>query len=68
MKALIQRVSSAKVEVGTTILGQIDCGLLVFIGVEENDHIEDIDYLVKKISGLRIFPDDDNKMNLSIIL
>ena len=66
MKALIQRVSSAKVEVGTTILGQIDCGLLVFIGVEENDHIEDIDYLVKKISGLRIFSDDDNKMNLSI--
>ena len=66
MKALIQRVSSAKVEVGITILGQIECGLLVFIGVEENDHIEDIDYLVKKISGLRIFPDDDNKMNLSI--
>ena len=66
MKSLIQRVSSAKVEVGMSTLGQIGSGLLVFLGVEEDDLTDDLDYLVRKIIGLRIFSDHANKMNLNI--
>ena len=66
MKALIQRVSSAKVEVDLSITGEIEHGLLVLLGVEEEDTNEDLDYLVKKIIGLRVFSDSEDKMNLNI--
>ena len=66
MRALIQRVKNAKVEVKNQIVGQINSGLLIFLGVHHNDTTENIDYLVKKISNLRIFEDENNKMNLSV--
>jgi D-tyrosyl-tRNA(Tyr) deacylase len=66
MKIVIQRVSSAKVEVDNKIAGEISQGLLLLIGVDEEDNNEDADWLVKKILDLRIFSDDEGKMNLSV--
>ena len=66
MKALIQRVSSARVEVDLSITGEIEHGFLILLGVEEEDAKEDLDYLVKKIIGLRVFSDSAEKMNLNI--
>ena len=66
MKAVIQRCLSAKVEVNKKIVGKISKGFVVFFGIGKNDTEEDLDYLVKKISGLRIFEDENNKMNLNI--
>ncbi len=67
MKAVIQRVKNAKVEVGEEITGRIGRGLLVFLGVGKNDTVQDIEWMTEKISGLRIFEDDSGKMNLSIM-
>ena len=66
MKIVIQRVSSAKVEVEHKIVGEISKGLLLLIGVDEEDAKEDADWLVKKVLGLRIFSDEEGKMNLSV--
>lgn len=66
MKIVIQRVSQASVEVEQKIVGEIQSGLLLLIGVEENDTQEDADWLVKKILDLRIFNDVEGKMNLSV--
>ena len=66
MKALLQRVSSSKVEVEGKVVGQISKGLLVFIGIEKQDDIMSSDKMVKKILSYRVFPDSDEKMNLSI--
>jgi len=66
MKILIQRVKQASVEVDNQITGQIEQGLLVFLGVHENDTEENIDYLIRKLINLRIFDDDNGKMNLSV--
>ena len=66
MKIVIQRVSSATVEVDHKIVGEISKGLLLLIGVDEEDTIQDADWLVKKVADLRIFSDDEGKMNLSV--
>ena len=66
MKALLQRVSSSKVEVEGKVVGQISKGLLVFIGIEKQDDMMSSDKMVKKILSYRVFPDSDEKMNLSI--
>jgi D-tyrosyl-tRNA(Tyr) deacylase len=67
MKALIQRVSEAKVFVDGNISGAISKGMLVFLGVERGDNDTDIDYLVRKVSNLRIFEDANKKLNLSLL-
>lgn len=67
MKALLQRVSSAKVETDNKTIGEIGPGLLVFLCAEKDDSGQDLDFLVKKISALRIFEDAQGKMNLSVM-
>jgi D-tyrosyl-tRNA(Tyr) deacylase len=66
MKALIQRVSSAKVEVKSDIIGEIDHGLLVFIGIEKYDELAEADKMIKRLLSYRVFYDADDKMNLSV--
>lgn len=66
MKALIQRVTSASVKVEEKIVGKIGKGLLVFLGIYEEDTEEKIEKLTKKIVNLRIFNDKNDKMNLSV--
>ena len=66
MKAVIQRVSGAKVEVDGSVVGSINMGLLVLLGVEKGDTANDMVYIVKKIAQLRIFEDSASKMNLSV--
>ena len=66
MKALIQRVKKASVTVDNKIVSSINQGLLVFLGVEKNDIEAQADYLAKKIANLRIFEDQNQKMNLSV--
>lgn len=66
MRAVIQRVKQAKVEVEGRAVGQIGPGLLVFLGVETGDCERDLEYICSKITGMRIFEDDQEKMNLSV--
>ena len=66
MRAVIQRVTEASVTIDNQVNGKIDLGLLVLLGIEEIDTQEDINWLVRKISSMRIFSDQDEKMNLSI--
>ena len=66
MRSVIQRVSSASVIVDGKIIGEIGNGLLIFLGVSQKDVDKDIDYLVNKAAGLRIFKDKNQNMNLSI--
>lgn len=66
MKAVIQRVSFAQVKVDGETVGSIDKGLLVLLGVHENDTEREADVLAAKVSGLRIFTDENDKMNLSL--
>ncbi|THJ18467.1 MAG: D-tyrosyl-tRNA(Tyr) deacylase [Nitrospira sp. CG24B] len=66
MKAVLQRVTHASVEVDEQVVGRIQCGLLVLLGVAKGDDESDVRYLVDKIRGLRIFADDQGKMNRSL--
>ena len=65
MRAVIQRVSHASVIVDSVTVGAIDSGLLILLGINETDEQNDADYLIQKISQLRIFNDEEGKMNLS---
>ncbi|HZU44004.1 MAG TPA: D-aminoacyl-tRNA deacylase [Terriglobales bacterium] len=66
MRAVVQRVSRARVTVGEEVTGKIGKGLLVLLGVGRDDGEGDAIYLSEKISGLRVFEDDDGKMNRSV--
>lgn len=66
MRAVIQRVKRASVEVEGKVTGSIGVGLLVFLGVERGDGEADLEYICSKIIGLRIFEDGEGKMNLSV--
>ena len=66
MKLVVQRVKEAKVEVDKKIVGKINKGLLVLIGVTHEDEKEQADYLVKKLCNLRVFEDENGKMNLGL--
>jgi D-aminoacyl-tRNA deacylase len=66
MRAVVQRVVSSKVSVGDETVGSINRGLLVLLGVTHDDTSKDVDYMVDKIVNLRIFEDENDKMNLSV--
>lgn len=65
MRMLIQRVSEAAVRIEGNVQGEIGKGLLILLGIENEDAKEDVDWLIQKIIGLRIFSDEEGKMNLS---
>ena len=67
MRAVIQRVSRAKVSVGGELTGEIEKGILVLLGVSREDTEKEADYLLEKTLNLRIFEDDAGKMNLSLL-
>lgn len=66
MRLLVQRVKYANVKVNSEIIGKIDNGFLVFLGITHTDTEENADYLVQKLINLRVFEDENEKMNLSI--
>ena len=67
MRAVVQRVSEASVKVDGQCVGSIGTGLVVLLGVDKGDSDQDADYIAEKIAGLRIFPDDQQRMNLSVV-
>ena len=67
MRVVLQRVLSASVTIGGCVKSSIGPGLLVLLGIGDGDSVEDVDYLVRKTSALRIFNDGDGVMNLSVI-
>lgn len=66
MRVLVQRSLSSSVEVADKIVGSIDKGFVLFVGFNQNDTIEDIEYCIHKIANLRIFDDEKGNMNLAI--
>jgi D-tyrosyl-tRNA(Tyr) deacylase len=66
MRVVIQRVQNAYVTIDKKLFSSIDKGLLILVGIEEADNVEDIDWLCRKIIDLRIFADNEGKMNLSV--
>ncbi len=67
MRVVIQRVNRASVEVESQIIGEINKGLMILVGIENTDSQDDIDWLCKKICNLRIFDDEEGVMNKSLI-
>lgn len=67
MRVVIQRVQSANVKIADKVVGEIESGVLVLLGIEDADTKEDIEWLVRKISRIRIFDDVDGVMNLSLV-
>ena len=65
MRVVVQRVKHASVTINGTVNGKINNGFLVLLGVQSTDSEQDVDYLVKKVTNLRIFSDENDKMNLS---
>jgi D-tyrosyl-tRNA(Tyr) deacylase len=66
MRAVVQRVTEARVEVDERLVGRIETGLLVYLGIHKTDELADIEYICDKVVGLRVFEDAFGKMNLSI--
>ena len=66
MRVIIQRVKEANVVVNNELINEIGPGFLILVGVTHDDTSEDVDYLVRKVSNLRIFEDDKGKMNISL--
>ncbi|RKX89053.1 MAG: D-tyrosyl-tRNA(Tyr) deacylase [Spirochaetes bacterium] len=66
MRAVVQRVSSCTVRVDTGITGSIERGILIYLGVGNDDTTKDLDYIIRKTTNLRIFPDLEGKMNRSV--
>lgn len=66
MRAIIQRVKNASVKVSSNIIGEISQGFLVFLAVNTDDEIKDLDYIKNKVMNLRVFEDEEGKMNRSI--
>lgn len=66
MKAVIQRTTKASVEVNHEVVGKIEKGFVVLLGIKTDDQESDVRYLARKIANLRIFPDESGKLNLSI--
>ena len=67
MRVLVQRSGSAKVVVDDSVVGSIDSGLVLLVGFTDGDDIDKIKYLAKKVVNLRIFPDENDVMNKSIL-
>ena len=67
MRAIVQRVKSANVQIDGQLVAEIESGLLIFLGISVDDQQSDIDYLIRKIANLRIFRDDDLRMNKSLL-
>lgn len=66
MRVVVQRVKHASVTINGTVNGKINNGFLVLLGIQSTDSEQDVDYLVKKVTNLRIFSDENDKMNLSL--
>lgn len=66
MRVVIQRVKNASVEIDGNVSGKINTGFLVLLGIASTDTKQDVDYLVKKVVNLRVFSDENDKMNLSL--
>ena len=66
MRVVIQRVKNASVKIDGNVNGTINTGFLVFLGIASTDTKQDVDYLVKKVVNLRVFSDENDKMNLSL--
>ena len=66
MRIVLQRVTEASVKIENEVKGQIDHGFLILVGIENEDKKSDADWLIQKINGLRVFTDEEGKMNLSI--
>lgn len=67
MRCVVQRVKRANVSVDNKIIGEINHGILLLLGVEENDEEKDLEYICDKVPNLRIFEDEDGKMNKSLL-
>lgn len=67
MRILVQRVREARVEIDGVTVGEIGLGLLVFLGIAKQDAAADAEYLAEKVVGLRIFPDEQDKMNRGVV-
>lgn len=67
MRAVVQRVSSASVAVDGEVVGSMERGFVVLLGVGDEDDATDVTYLAEKVANLRVFPDDEDRMNLSLL-